>query len=87
MPTGYNFGFEVCRVCLSPDEVTKLTSVFAGDGSIGRKFQEISGVDVSSKFYFFNCSNNFFYIPSDILGLSRRRPDLQSMLSRGHQII
>ena len=54
MSEGYNFGFKVCRVCLSPDEVTKLTSMFAGDGSIGHKFQEFSSIDVSSEFSFFN---------------------------------
>ena len=74
MSEGYNFGFKVCRVCLSPDEVTKLTSMFAGDGSIGHKFQEFSGVDVSFEFSFQLVQTHFG--SSDILGSSRRRLDL-----------
>ena len=76
MSKRHKFDLKVCRACLSPADIRKLTSMFAGDGSIGQKFREFSSVDVSSEFSFQLIDFVPYFGSSDILGSSRRRPDL-----------
>lgn len=56
MPPPMEFGFEACRLCLAPNNIKKLTSMFAGDGDFAEMYQQLSGVDVSlfCLFLFYN---------------------------------
>jgi hypothetical protein len=42
-----DFDFSVCRVCIAPECVATLTSLFEGNAEKAEKFKAISGIDVS----------------------------------------
>ena len=41
------FGCKVCRVCLSPEVVAPLTSIFGDNAEIAENFQAVTGIKVS----------------------------------------
>lgn len=47
--TNFEFGFKVCRACLTPDTVTKLVSVFDDGAKLAQMMKLVADVDVSFK--------------------------------------
>lgn len=43
------FGFRVCRVCLTPENAASLTSLVSENGENFEVLQLIAGIDVSKK--------------------------------------
>lgn len=53
-----NFGFRVCRMCLSPDTIVKMQSLFEQDQRKAEKFKFCFGVDVRfDQVFDFRCLN------------------------------
>lgn len=68
------FGFKVCRTCLSPEKVTDLKSMFNNDDKLSIILKLIAGVDVSLRLFFSICNLfSFSHFRSRLIKESTRR--------------